>query len=303
MAATPRFTIFYAWQDDTDPTTNRYFIQKMLEKAAKTLSSNELDVVVDSDTQGLTGWANIPEAILMKIGSCDVFLGDATFVASVTAKEQEEQSKGCPNPNVMYELGFAHKTIGENRIVLVGNNHYAKKLKVPFDMNHRRYPIAYCLAPGENKEGVAETLLSALVKAVGDIITDHGIRPENIDVAESEWRFELAWAIAEILMIDELIQQDRLWSLEVDESYVSTWSDSLHRLSCDERVPPSCSHEVQSLAERADTAMEAFPVRSSRGGENEAQAAIAELAQATNQIFRACLLIDKKRKNEYRSTL
>ena len=107
--------VFYSWQSDLPNNTNRGFIQKALEEAAKEISNDvttELEPVIDRDTSGVAGSPDIRQTILAKIESCDAFLADISIVGVTSSRPM------C-NPNVLIELGYALKCLGDDRVVLV----------------------------------------------------------------------------------------------------------------------------------------------------------------------------------------
>jgi len=64
-------TIFYSWQSDLPNATNRGFIQKTLERAAKEIhidQSISIEPVIDRDTTGVPGSPDIAATILDKGG-------------------------------------------------------------------------------------------------------------------------------------------------------------------------------------------------------------------------------------------
>jgi hypothetical protein len=140
--------IFWSWQADSPSQTNRNFIQDCLEHAAKALGrSDALFIQVDRDTQGIGGIPTIAETILAKIRSADIFIWDGTLVHT--------SPRIAPNPNVMLELGYALATLGDGRVIGVMNTaNGTSPDNLPFDLRHRRWPIAYSLALG-NKSPLA----------------------------------------------------------------------------------------------------------------------------------------------------
>jgi len=174
--------IFWSWQSDTHQPSNRYFVRDVLGNLAKTLNgvddtaeesdrpvdteedeqaeTDDAFVSVDHDTKGLGGSPRIAERILEKIAAAAVFVADVTPVAKTSS------GKLVPNPNVMIELGYALRVLGEERIVLVANQAFDAKLSgLPFDLRHRSAPAFYTLkrdATEERKAEVAAELMSNL---------------------------------------------------------------------------------------------------------------------------------------------
>ena len=75
--------VFYSWQSDSLPATNRNFILKALEDAAKAIREDdtiEVDPVVDRDTAGVPGAPDIASTILDKIDQAQAFVCDVTII-------------------------------------------------------------------------------------------------------------------------------------------------------------------------------------------------------------------------------
>lgn len=143
----PQQTVFYSWQSDSPTKTNRYFIQDALDKAVKALASKgniAVDPVVDRDTRNVAGAPKIVDTILDKIDTAAVFVADVTLVAKTPGKTAKDR-KALPNPNVTMELGYALKTLGDKRLVLIANTAYGRIEDAPFDLLGRR-TLPYNLA-------------------------------------------------------------------------------------------------------------------------------------------------------------
>jgi len=130
------FKIFYSWQSDLPNRTNRNFIEKALEMAAKSIRGDELvqvEPVIDRDTQGISGAPDISATIFSKIEQCQVFVCDISIING-----NEHSRRPTPNPNVLIELGYALKAIGTSKIMLVMNQAYGTSEKLPFDLRTKR---------------------------------------------------------------------------------------------------------------------------------------------------------------------
>ena len=176
VPALAEITVFYSWQDDSPPRTNRYFIRDASERAIKTLRSHlELfdPVRLDSDTVGMSGLPAIGDAILGKIDNCAALIADVTFVGASTGSRH---AKKMPNSNVLLELGYAAARIGWDRIILVMNEAYGPPEDLPFDLKHRRFPIRYNLCgydlPAEISEASAcrDSLAGNLAQALTAVL-------------------------------------------------------------------------------------------------------------------------------------
>jgi hypothetical protein len=130
-----QFTVFYSWQTDLDSKYNRNFILDALEKAVKSIGRDDnitVEAVLDRDTMGLPGSPSIVESITAKIAKSDLFIGDVSIINS------KRKDRPTPNPNVLFELGYASAVLGWERIILIQNTSYGGPEKLPFDLRGRR---------------------------------------------------------------------------------------------------------------------------------------------------------------------
>lgn len=149
--------IFYSWQSDLPNNTNRGFIRRALEDAVKELA-NDLNISdaerppeVDEATKNTKGMVNISEAILRKIAECQIYVADLTPVMHTKAE------KALPNPNVMYETGWASNKPGYDFIIGVMNTHGNRGPDaLPFDLRGRRV-LTYKLEPDADENFRRET--------------------------------------------------------------------------------------------------------------------------------------------------
>lgn len=169
------YTVFYSWQSDVSGNLNRSFIADALEKAIKSVSRSEdfsLEAVIDRDTYGIPGSPSIVESITGKIAKSDVFVCDISIV------NPNSVDRKTPNPNVLYELGFASAILGWDRIILVQNVAFGGPESLPFDLRGRRI-LTYTLddaakgKPEEKlklKKQLVDTFKSALKYYSHDIV-------------------------------------------------------------------------------------------------------------------------------------
>jgi hypothetical protein len=152
--------IFYSWQSDRHNSTNRTLIQDALEKAVKIIRADdsiEINPVVDRDTKDEPGSPDVVHSIFQKIEQSVVFVCDVTII------NEESDKRPTPNPNVLVELGYAMKALGQGRILLIMNTAYGEIKKLPFDLDHRR-DISYAIheselsATKENETGKVENV-------------------------------------------------------------------------------------------------------------------------------------------------
>ncbi len=160
--------VFYSWQSDLPPRGNRTLIEDALTTAARKIARDEtLDIEprVDSDTKGLAGSPDIAEAIFMKIQRSEAFVADVTPIDPMAAGMRRR----TPNPNVLVELGFAAKSLGWERVIMVLNTAYAELESLPFDLRARRI-LKYAHAGEEAPGAVRSQLASQLEVALREVL-------------------------------------------------------------------------------------------------------------------------------------
>jgi len=139
-------TIFYSWQSDRPSELCRGFVEDALRKAIKALRRAQFDVVErpDQDARDLAGSPEIDSAIAAKIDNSAAFVGDVTIVAP-----REGRVDALISSNVAVEVGFALKSLGEQRVILVANKHFGDQL--PFNLRNRLIEF-YDLPPRPDAE-------------------------------------------------------------------------------------------------------------------------------------------------------
>lgn len=193
--------IFFAWQLDTEPNNNKNFIWDSICDSCNTLGAEthpELSPRPEKDTEGVSGTPNIIQTIFDKIDHCSVFVADVTFIGKT------ENGKFIPNPNVLLELGYAVKTIGWERTILVLNTAHGKAAELPFDMLQHRWPIEYKVTDKtEVREKRFENLTEALQQAISSCLNYSLERASKMMKALDTDSFELV-ALNENNMIIEM---------------------------------------------------------------------------------------------------
>jgi hypothetical protein len=161
-----KITVFYAWQSDTPQRFNRYLIRMALEVAARRINEDttlDVELHIDSDTQGVPGQPPITDTILKKIAECDVFAPDLTFVALT------DDGKFVPNPNVMVEYGYALCAKSHAAMLAMMNTAFGPPENLPFDMGHLRHPIQYyasSTAKNAERRAARKTLAGRIEEAL-----------------------------------------------------------------------------------------------------------------------------------------
>jgi len=175
------YKVFYSWQSDLPNSTNRGFIQKALENAAKAIRQDDsikVEPVIDRDTAGVPGSPDIANTIFAKIDQSQVFVCDVSII------NQGEKSRPTPNPNVLIEFGYAIKGLKAQRIVMVMNTVFGGPASLPFDLSKKRV-LTYDM-PKESDDRATErkALESKLEEALRTILTEIETRP-TAEIAES----------------------------------------------------------------------------------------------------------------------
>ena len=162
-------TVFYSWQSDTRAAANRTLIQRSLEDSLSEISDDDslaLDPAIDRDTVGVAGAPDISNTILRKIDA------SAAFVADVTIVNSEESSRPMPNPNVLIELGYALKALGDSQIVLVQNTAFGGPELLPFDLRQKRVLTYHSATDAESRAIERKQLQSQLREALTLVLAD-----------------------------------------------------------------------------------------------------------------------------------
>jgi len=154
--------VFYSWQSSTHGKFNRYFIRDCLGDAVLEAKSDmpidELErsgeVTVDSDTTGTSGSPHIFGTILGKIDEATIFIADISLVSPKTC-----------NSNVLLELGYAIKTLGFPKIIMLFNTALGELDDLPFDLRSQRV-TTYSYKDGDDKKQVSKHLTSVLKSAI-----------------------------------------------------------------------------------------------------------------------------------------
>ncbi|HEM3442022.1 TPA: hypothetical protein U1B40_001253 [Streptococcus suis] len=128
-------TIFFSWQSDLPNKTNRNLIENSIKLALKKMNQDSpysLITEIDRDTKGVLGSPDIVDSILTKIDKCGLFIADISIINSSLS------GKRTPNPNVLFELGYAVKCLGWDRVICVFNSDFGDVSELPFDLRNRR---------------------------------------------------------------------------------------------------------------------------------------------------------------------
>lgn len=179
-----KFTVFFSWQSDSDRSTNWTLISQSLALAASELTCTtkhpDLHVSTDEATRDEIGSPNIPETILRKIASCDAFVCDVTTI------NPNARTRKVPNPNVVYELGYAVAMLGWQRVVLLFNESIGTfPDDLPFDFDRHRAK-RYKARPVNSKE--AKRALDAAKTDLTEFFVEALRAIIDINPAQPDWR-------------------------------------------------------------------------------------------------------------------
>lgn len=171
MSQQQEITIFFSWQSQLDKNKNTNFIRNALRKTIKEIESKKknIKITLDEATRGETGSPNITETIQQKIPLCNIFIADVTIINS-----KNGENILTPNPNVMFELGFAVAEIGWPRIISLVNEHYQHTINdLPFDIRGQR------VSP-YNSDASEEKLTESLYDYITAIIDKNPKTPQEL---------------------------------------------------------------------------------------------------------------------------
>jgi len=155
--------VFYSWQSDLPNNTNRGFIQKAIQDAIEEINQEKkLNIFLDQDTRGECGSPDIVNTILRKIDNSDVFIADVSSLFNIN-------KKSFPNPNVMFELGYAYKTLGDSKIIMIYNETSGDITELPFDLGLKRQMVYKC-SDEDEKSKLREGLKTKIKAAINGIL-------------------------------------------------------------------------------------------------------------------------------------
>lgn len=192
------FKIFFSWQSDVGKHANKPYITDKIQKAILDITNKDksISISIDESTRGDAGSPDIKDIIIRKITNCDIFICDVTPVVIF------EERKAIPNPNVMFELGYAVSSLGWDRIILIWNDFYGESNLAPFDIySHRR--THYTKDSGKNKTTKSLDLIvpiSSIIDNYADIIS------KGIPQRELKFDVEVYQKLEDIISHDELFE-------------------------------------------------------------------------------------------------
>jgi hypothetical protein len=203
--------IFYAWQSDSPPETNRNAIRLALASAVAEIEAqrSKLALRIDEATRDMLGADNVPDSIRAKIEAADIFIGDVTTVTP-RSTTPDHKARPCPNPNVTFEVGYAAAHLGWRRMILLINTAVAEFEDLPFDFDRQRVS-RFDVKSAAAKSGI-NALKKLLITALTVIVDRNPARPAELksaDPAEIRRRRDIEnanWALSQINI--PLLQRD-----------------------------------------------------------------------------------------------
>jgi hypothetical protein len=176
-------SVFYSWQSDLPNSTNRTFVERALKVALGSLQAQlEATLVpcLDRDTQNVPGTPDIVSTIFNKIEESHVFVSDISIVNRDAVPERR-----TPNPNVLFELGYAVKHLGWDKIICVYNLAYGDTQDLPFDLRTRRV-LTYRASSDAAENGKERDLLARKLADAIRMVIEHErqLREIRKDVAQ-----------------------------------------------------------------------------------------------------------------------
>jgi len=153
--------VFFSWQTDLPNKTNRSLIKQSIESAIKNLNKplNGIKFLYDESTYGEVGVPDIGETILNKIAQSNIFICDISLI------NKNSKFRKSPNPNVLFELGYAASCLGWDNIVCIYDTSSGKIEHLPFDINHRRILI-YSSINTDAKKSLTTSIQNAIEKMI-----------------------------------------------------------------------------------------------------------------------------------------
>lgn len=123
-----KYVIFFSWQSDTESKYNRSYIKGLLNDYA---SRSDCSIEIKESVGDSAGSPNIVDKVISEIEKCNIFVCDVTPITTYNNKK-------LPNPNVLFELGYAVCHLGWERIICIANESYGAISDMPFDIRQNR---------------------------------------------------------------------------------------------------------------------------------------------------------------------
>lgn len=148
-----KYFIFFSWQSDTESKYNRSYIKGLLNDFAASIS--DCSIEIKESVGDSAGSPNIVDKVISEIDNCNIFVCDVTPITTYNNKK-------LPNPNVLFELGYAVCHLGWERIICIANESYGAISDMPFDIRQNRISKYKYNEEGRNKLEIDEFILKII---------------------------------------------------------------------------------------------------------------------------------------------
>jgi hypothetical protein len=148
-----KYFIFFSWQSDTESKYNRSYIKGLLNDFAASIS--DCSIEIKESVGDSAGSPNIVDKVISEIDNCNIFVCDVTPITTYNNKK-------LPNPNVLFELGYAVCHLGWERIICIANESYGAISDMPFDIRQNRISKYKFNEEGRNKLELDEFILKII---------------------------------------------------------------------------------------------------------------------------------------------
>lgn len=148
-----KYFIFFSWQSDTESKYNRSYIKGLLNDFAASIS--DCSIEIKESVGDSAGSPNIVDKVISEIDNCNIFVCDVTPITTFNNKK-------LPNPNVLFELGYAVCHLGWERIICIANESYGAISDMPFDIRQNRISKYKYNEEGRNKLELDEFILKII---------------------------------------------------------------------------------------------------------------------------------------------
>ncbi|MBK7969369.1 MAG: hypothetical protein IPK08_10740 [Bacteroidetes bacterium] len=168
-------TIFFSWQSDLNFKNNKNFIEGCIKTAINEFNKDNkllVNFTLDKDTSGEPGNPEIINTILNKIDNSRMFICDLSIINS------DYHGRKAPNPNVIFELGYAIKSLGWEKIVCIVNQEFGLAEDLPFDIKQRRI-IGYNLSIKDKQ--IEKKKIVVTIKTNLTILRDRGLLHDELE--------------------------------------------------------------------------------------------------------------------------
>jgi len=166
------YSVFFSWQSDLPNNINRTPIQNAIKRALRELNTNAnngMHFTYEESTSGEVGAPDIAQTIIEKISKSDIFICDISII------NRNSKFRKTPNPNVLFELGFAFNLLGWDKIICIFNTESGNVEQLPFDINHNRL-LCYSSKNPDYKKALFNNIKNAVESMIYKGIMYHPLK-------------------------------------------------------------------------------------------------------------------------------